>query len=262
MAITQRHLIIITVSLLGGLISPARLHGQTESKEPVVFRTLAIGNPEALSGLFYEQKGRPVQVRAGSTSLSPAYVCPPGGHLVLYRELPATTPDGVPQRVRMAEADFGDQGPYLLVLAAKSSTAGSGATGVMALPVRDSWDTHPAESVRIFNFSRRRAAVKLEADTVELATAESHVMPFPANARIFDLKVAVWENNAWMLASSNPPAIIPRTRLLMVITDTPPSPYNPHPVEVDINAVYDDSPPPAPMKPGIAMQTTTRSQTR
>lgn len=262
MAITQRHLITLAVLLLCGLVSSTPLRGQTGTAEPIQFRTLAIGNPEALSGLFYEHKGRPVPVRAGSTSLSPAYVCPPGGHLVLYREIPATTPDGAPQRVRMAEADFGDQGPYLLVLAAKSSTAGSVTPGVLALPFNDSWETHPAESVRIFNFSRRRTAIRSEADTVELATTESRVTSFPLNARIFDLKVAVWENGAWMLASSNPPAIIPRTRLLMVITDTPPSPYNPHPVEVDINAIYDDNPPPAPMKSVLAMQTATRSRTR
>ena len=130
-----------------------------------------------------------------------------------------------------------------------------------ALPISDSWDTHPVESLRIFNFSRRRAAIQIDTETVELATAQSHVAPFPKNAHIFELKVAILGTDKWMLASSNPPAIIPHTRLIIVITDMAPTPTNPHPTEVDINAVYDDSPPQEPKK-SIQLTQTARNSAR
>lgn len=259
MAIFKRHLTLFGAALLVILVLPSRSKGQTEAVAPVTFRTLAVGNAAAVTGLFYESQGKSVRLPADGMSLSAPYPSPPTGLIALYRELPPLKPGGPPQRVPVAEAQLGKNGPYLLVLTSEADPTIAGATRVKALPISDSWDTHPVESLRIFNFSRRRAAIQINTETVELATTQSHVSPFPKNARIFELKVAILGTEKWMLASSNPPALIPHTRLIIVITDMAPTPYNPHPVEVDINAVYDDRPPQEPKQPVSLAQTARNS---
>jgi hypothetical protein len=214
-----------------------------------MFRTLAIGNAAAVAGLFYESQGKSVRLPVSGMSLSASYPSPPTGLIALYRELPPVKPGTPPQRIPVAEAQLGKNGPYLLVLTSEADPTLPGGTKVSALPISDSWDTHPVESLRVFNFSRRRAAIQIDTETVELSTTQSHVAPFPKNTRIFELKVAILGTDKWMLASSNPPAIIPHTRLIIVITDMAPTSHNPHPTEVDINVVYDDRPPQEPKKP-------------
>lgn len=247
MAILQRHLSLLSVALFGLFVLPAKSQDQSETAVPVVFRTLAVGNATAVSGLFYDYKGKSVPVPVDGMSLSAPLSSPPSGRIALYRQLPPLKPGDPLRRVPVAEAQLGKNGPYLLLLTSAADPTTRGAIGVSALPISDSWDAHPVETVRIFNFSRRRAAIQLDSDTTELATTQSHVTPFPKNTRIVDMKVAIFEKNAWMLTSSNPPAIIPRTRLIVVITDMEPTPENPHPTEVDIHAVYDDRPPQKPI---------------
>lgn len=253
MVIPKRHLALFAAALLGLFVLPAKSQDQTQGAVPVVFRTLAVGNATIVSGLFYEYQGKSIPLPVDGMSLSAPLPSPPSGRIALYRQLPPLKPGDPPRRIPVAEAQLGKNGPCLLLLTAAADPTSPGATSISALPISDSWDAHPVETVRVFNFSRRRAAIQLEADTTELATTQSHVTPFPKNTRIVDMKVAILEKGEWLLVSGNPPAIIPRTRLIIVLTDMAPTPENPHPTELDIHAVYDDNPPLKPTPAQIAL---------
>lgn len=252
MALPNRYLTALVASTLSVLLINAAFtqvaHAQPDSSanaaapSPVTFRTLAVGNPAGVEKLLYESQGKSVPLQANTLDLSPAYFAPPGGRVALYRETPAVPPETKPRKVPIAEAQLGATGQYLLLLAAANGGK------VTPLAIDDSWSAQPPETLRVFNFSRRRVAIQIGNEASELTTSQSIVAPFPKNSRIVDLKVAVWEKNEWLLASNNPPALIPRTRLILVITDMAPSPENPRPVEVDINGVYDTRPPPEPAK--------------
>lgn len=243
MAYPKRHLTRRTASFAFFFWLSACAFAQ--SAPPVTFRTLAAGNSPALTGLFYESQGRSVPIQAGPLNLSPAYPAPDGGRLVVYREIPPVPPETNPKRIVVAETTLGKEGPCLVVLAATASK-------VAAVTFDDSWASQSEDSVRILNFSRRRTAIQLESNTAELNPAQDQVLPLRPGSHIADLKIAVLENNDWLLASNSPPAIIPRTRLIILITDMPPTPENPRPAEVDIWGVYDSSPPPRPAQDSAA----------
>lgn len=254
MALLQRHLTALA-AFVTGLTVPGVTSFAQSAPPPVMFRTLAVGNSAAVANLFYESKGRSVPLLAGSLNLSPFYPAPDDGHLVIYRELPAIPPETKPRKLVVAETRLVPTGPSLVMLAA---TIQAGSPGVTALTVNDAWDAQPADTVRVFNFSRRRTAIQLESATVELATAQSRVLPLAPDSRIADLKIAVWEKEAWQLESANPPAIIPRTRLVIVITDLEPTPQNPRPTEVNVFGIYDTNPPAAPKKDFSTVRTSSK----
>jgi hypothetical protein len=248
MAYLQRYLIAPTFLLLALCLCPPCASSQTEPPKPVMFRTLAVGNTAAVAGLRYADKGRTISLPAGSNSLSQPYPAPRSGHLVLFRELPPAAPGEPFRRIPVTEARLDADGPCLLVLTSFPDPADPGARKVTAIPVDDSWQVHPAETVRVFNFSRRNAALKIGPDTVELSPAQSHIARYPENSRVIDLKIAISDHGEWKLCSCSPQGIIPKTRMIVVITDEEPTPSNPFTREAEVNIIYDTAPPPEPRK--------------
>lgn len=245
MALFARHLIFSAVCLFG--LAGATRALAAEPAEPA-FRTLAVGKLSAVSGLHYEHAGKDVALAVNNIGLSPAYPAPRGGVLSLYRILPPAAPGEGPRKVPVAEARLEGSSQYLLVLSALSDPGSPGPVQVAALAVDDSWAAHPAESVRVFNFSRRRAAIQVSTptDTVVLATGESHVAPFPKKGRIVDLKIATQDQGGWVLRFNCPQGIIPKTRTLVVIHDVQPTKEEPNPDDISINTIYDTTPPAKP----------------
>lgn len=242
MAFTQRHL-TTGLTLFFGLVAAAQTHAQPEAEPSVLFRTIAVGTQ--VSGLFYEiSPGKPVAVSAGGAALSVPYVSPASGELSFYRELPPEEPNGKPRRVPVAEVHLGKSGPYMVILTSAASSADS--TTITPIVVDDSWSIHPLQTVRVFNFSKRHAAVMVAEETVEMDTNQSHVFSYPPKKGSFRFKVALVEANGWILRVSCPQGVIPDTRSTIVITDVVPTENEPHPVDVNITNVFDFTKPPPP----------------
>lgn len=246
MAYTPRHLTLVFTALLG-LLCVARAVAQPAEEPPVLFRTIAIGS--TVSGIFYEiAPGKLVAVSAGGSGLSQPYTSPRSGLISFFREVPSEEPGGKPRRVPVATARLGKGGPYLVVLESTADEAGR--TVVNALAIDDSWDVHPLKTVRVFNFSRRAAAVNVEAETRELSTTQSHVFSYPAKKGAARFKVALKEESKWVLRVSCPQGVLPQARSTVLITDVAPTEENPNPVDVNVTNVFDMSKPAAPTPVG------------
>jgi hypothetical protein len=250
MAICKRHLTrLLGLTLLCAVSLATSLRGQTQPEKQVLFRTLAVGNDAAFSGLFYDYKGKPVSLNAGSSNLSTLLPSPSNGRLSLYRQTPPPAPGEPPGTVPVAEVLIGKEGPYLVLLASTPNTIPPLNRKIAPLVVDESLETHPMLAIRLFNFSKRRIAVQLNSEAVELATSESHIFTPQPETPMIPFKVATQESGAWELRLSSQTPVIDPTRSIMIVTDVEPSPERPNPVDVMATTVFDDRLPPAKATP-------------
>lgn len=248
MAYLKRHLTLLAALAACSLASLPGL-AQTDAAPPPSFRTFGVGSTAATAGLFFEIKGKAVPLIIDSHGLSPSYPVPASGVVSLFRQAPPAAPGEPPRRVPVADARLAKSGPALLALVAVPT--GLSSRRISALPMDDSQETHPSDSARIFNFSRRTVALQTSAGPVELPSGASHIVPYPEKGRVIDLKIAIREKGGWMLCSTSPQGIIPKTRMIVVIADDDPTPENPSPVEPVLATIYDTAPPPVPAN-GVA----------
>lgn len=210
---------------------------------PVTFSTLAVG--QSISGLLYEEKGKTYPLYAEVGGLSQSYPRPKDGKFVIFRLVPPTPPETEPKRVNIANAVIGNEGPYLVLLAASKDTeAAPGGVAVQVLD--DSWATHPLKTFRFLNFSKRNMAVQLGNATQVIPSGQSHVFPPQGDGVDFDFKVAVFEVDGWVLRLVSTQSIVPRTRATAIIADIIPTPEVPHPVDINVFTFYDSNQPPRP----------------
>ena len=240
MAFTQRYLKPASLCLLSLSVALV-LRAQQPLEKPVTFRAMAVGN--SVSALLYElAPGKIVPLSAGSSDLSQPYASPPGGLVAFFREGPPERPGEKPKRIPIAKAQLGSGGPYLVVLSLPPT--GSNGMSVETIVVDDSWTAHPMKTVRVFNFSKRRAALQVGADNQELVTGGSHVFPYPPGKGSILFKVALMEEQGWVLRTNCPQGIIPNTRSTVIITDVVPTVDEPNPVDINVANVFDFSQPP------------------
>ena len=250
MAIRKRHLArVLGLTLLCAATWGTALPGQPLPEKQVLFRTLAVGNDAAFSGLFYDYKGKPAALNAGSNNLSTLLPSPANGRLSLYRQTPPPAPGDAPGKIPVAEALLGKGGPYLVLLTSTPDTLPPLNRRITLLAVDESAETHPLLAIRLFNFSKRRIAVQLNSDAIELATADSHIFTPPPDTPMIPFKVATQESGAWELRLSSQTPVIAPTRSIVVVTDVEPTPERPNPVDIMATTAFDDRPPPAKAKP-------------
>lgn len=196
-------------------------HAQSEAPR-ATFRTFAIG--ENVADIFYELSGKPVPVTAATAGLSTPYDVPAGGRIVFYRLQPADTPEGKPQRVTVADVNLNGVGPFLVFMADKPGTPGK----ILVQVVDDSWQTHPVETIRLFNFSRREVAARIviKEVVVELTPGQDRVLPYPVIGQ-FWMQAATKESTGWVMRVSAPQVAPPKARITAIIFDELPSPDRP-----------------------------------
>jgi hypothetical protein len=239
---TKSLLITLTLLCFTALTSPLSCGQGTSAEPPVLFRTLALA--EVVSGIFYDDtRGRPVQLNAGS-GLSAPYTCPPDGVLSLYRQEPPVPPETTPRRVRVAETRLGKGGPWLLLLARLPGPAQTETVQVLALD--DSWAAHPVGTMRVFNFSRRKALVKTGEETGELPVGGSRLFSYHGETDQSWVQVAMHEEDGWVLRAGGPQATIQKTRSTLVLADPPPTPVDPDPRTLLIRNLVEVAPLPPP----------------
>lgn len=209
---------------------------------PAAFRTLAFSAD--VSEVFYDLRGKPVPVAAATAGLSMPYEVPTGGRVVFYRLQPAETPEGKPRRVTVTDANLNGSGPFLLFMAARPESPG----GIWMQEVEDSWETHPADTIRLFNFSRRNVAVRIVIKDVvaELLPGQERILPYVANGQ-FWMQAATKEAEGWVMRVSAPQVAPPTARITAIMFDQQPTPDRPVTHELDLVKYIDVAPkPPAP----------------
>ncbi|MET0263962.1 MAG: hypothetical protein ABW223_13750 [Rariglobus sp.] len=234
--------IALTGALTGCLFSLFALAAQAQSEpSPATFRTLAISAdvPE----VFYDLRGKPVQVTAATSGLSMPNEVPAGGRVVFYRLQPAETSEGKPRRITVADVRLSGTGPFLLFMAERPDSP-----ELTVQVVDDSWETHPAETIRLFNFSRRNVVVKIVIKdlVVELQTGQDRVLPYGKTGQ-FWFQAATQEPEGWVMRVSAPQVSPPQTRITAILFDQKPTPDRPLTRELDLVKFIDVVPtPPAP----------------
>ena len=209
---------------------------------PATFRTLGIGGD--VSDIFCDLRGKPVPVTAAAAGLSMPYEVPAGGRIAFYRLRSAETPEGKPRRVTVAEVNLNGAGPFLLFMGAKPGAPGE----VLVQVVDDSWQTHPAETIRLFSFSRRHVVVKIVIKdvVVELTPGQDRILPYGATGQ-FWIQAATREAEGWVMRVSAPQVAPPTTRITAIMFDEQPSADRPVTHELQLVKFIDVVPkPPAP----------------
>jgi hypothetical protein len=248
-----------TQTLIIGLLAVACGYSQSPSpqtKTPIFqFRTAGLGNITPFTGLLFDSNRKPASVATRYINLSEPYERQDAGPVVLYREVAPVPPETKPTKVPVVTAELGKAPLYLMVLIGSHPDPTATTTTTPSLTtciVDDSWEAHPVDTVRVFNFSRRRVAVQIEDFTTELSTTESTVFPYPKNKGIIRLKVATLESAGWKLRSTTPQGIISGTRSNIFVEDFKPEIEDPNPEDINVFNLVDPLPPPPPPNQVVA----------
>ena len=223
---TLRHAAPHAVRLLSffAVLCPS-LSAQSPAEEkpaPVLFQTLSIGEP--VSGLFYDLRGKAVPIQAYNSELSDLYETPVDRTVLIYRLMPAPTPEQPPQKQPVAKLHLSKNHPHLILM--KMAANGG---GLVVPNLEDSWTLHPEGTFRIINTSKRAIAVQLGAEQVTIASGGTHTFLSAGKGYDFDFKTASQEGDGWILRVQSPQAILPRTRATIIVSDPPPTPRDPNP---------------------------------
>lgn len=244
MAISKRYLNLFGIAI-AVLVSGRVVFAQQPEEQPVLFRVISAGN--TVTNLFYDlTPGKRVAVNASSSSLSSPYTCPATGLISFYREIPSDKPGEPPHKVAITEARLGKGGPYLIMLSYLEG--GSNPLKMDSRVIDDSWVAHPNETLRVFNLSKRRAAlqVNINSEMKELATNESHVFSYPRRKGSVSFKVALLEDGKWVFRLNSAQGILPNTRATIMMTDIDPTEETPNPMDINITNIFDFSKQPPP----------------
>lgn len=202
--------------LLALLVASSALHAQTPAANSTTFRTLALG--KSLSNVYYDHDGKAVRITAGSSGFSSPYPGTPGSEIELYRELPPDKPGEVPRRVSLSTFELGEVGPFLILIKVDPENPDD----LLIKVVDDSWELHPLGFMRVFNYSPRKALVKVGEEITELNPTQSHQFPYSDKLQVW-LQAAVLEEEEWVLRVSAPQVIVPDSRSTVVMIDQEPS---------------------------------------
>lgn len=220
---------------LAGAALAFEARAETASAKPANFRTLALGT--TVSGVCFDRNGRQVLVTAGSTGFSAPYAAPSDGKIAFYRMLPAETPGAPARRAGLADIRLDGEGPFLIFMLAPADKPAE----ARMLTVDDSWTAHPSRTLKIHNFSRRAALVKVGEESAELAPSRSGLFAYPQGT--LWLQVATKETEGWVLRLSGPQMTLPRSRSTIVLVDQLPSEDRPVANDLLVRNLIDPEPP-------------------
>lgn len=229
MALAQRHLIRAVLGLLAFVLaltaraqSPAPAAGAEAS---VQFRVVTMSKVETL--LFDAGKTTEV-INAGIGSFSRLYPAPKSLDVTFYKQTPNPDPKLPPIKTPLAKAQLpaGKPGPFLILL--NRNPAGS-ELDFSTLVIDSSLEAFPAKTYRVFNYSKRRLAVRLADSNLVLATAQSDLVPYPATRKAWLQVAADEKNDGWLLVSSSPQAVGDHSRTTIFLVDIAASDRDPNP---------------------------------
>lgn len=248
MAHLIRHLIFGSVATVALLVAPRGL-AQDTSTPPATFKTLLVTETSGvLTGLFYDHEGRQTRLSVSSERLSPAYPAPAGGVISVYREVIAPG-EGKPRRIPVVDIQLGAH-PRSLLLLSSTPTPDGAFPGLQGQVLDSSFDAHPRDAIRIFNFSPSRLALRAgDSSPFEMSPGQQKVVPYPpANAELpaLWLQAAMLKDNQWSVEISRPQSIIQgNTRAIWILRETQGSLDRPGPT-LALRSLVESVPAPTP----------------
>jgi len=222
MALFFRHLIAALVPLA---LASASAQSPKPPAPPPQFRIVSMSDVETF---LFDINKKKETVYASVGAFSPLYPAPPSRDLLLYKEEPNPDPKLPPTKVPLAKAKLpGDgPGPFLILV---HRTAAGAALPYETTVINHSLLDHPANTFRVFNFSKRRLAVNLADQNLILEKGQSDRVPYP-NTRKTWLKVAANEDDGnWLLVSSSPHSVGTDSRTTIFLVDIAPSALDQNP---------------------------------
>jgi hypothetical protein len=227
MAFPQRNLILGLCVALCLAVVHAKSAPPAKSW-PDTFKALLIARDLTVIGdLYYDVGKTQVLFSASTQRLSRAYPVPPSGKAEVYRLEPAVPPATTPVKVPIAEIEFTNGGPWLVLM---SVIQANGITTKIQTQVIDaSLAAHPQGSVRIYNFCQAPMAISAGDDRFSLARGQAHLVSYPDSPTpALWLKCAVRKEDDWSLEISSAQTIVPgNTRAMWLLYDQPGTAENP-----------------------------------
>ena len=228
MALAQRHLIRAILGLcLFAFASIARAQSPAPAavNAPVLFRVVTMSQVETL---FFDAGKTRETINAGIGSFSRLYPAPKSLTVTFYKEVPNPDPKLGSLRVTLAKAQLpaGKPGPFVIIL--NRNPAGS-ELDFASLVLDASLDAFPAKTYRVFNYSKRRLAVRLADVNLVLSTAQSDFVPYPATRKAWLQVAADEKNDGWLLVSSSAQAVGANSRTTIFLVDIAASDRDPNP---------------------------------
>lgn len=248
MALSRRNLIQALAYTCMALLSSSVSFAQSASELTQSFRTLGVRR--AAPTLFYNIGSEEIPLFAGDSSLSGKYKAPKSGVLELYCYVPAAEPELPPVKVILAETKLpGPSENFVLIASAANEESVTGAPSIAVRAVDASLEAHPLDTIRVFNFSKRRTATKVGETFAEIPSGGDAFFDFPEGNKVW-VQIAAYEGieTGWKLRNGGPKAIFPDTRSLIILSDAYPSESDPKGERLNLRNVIDSNPP-APRSP-------------
>lgn len=226
MALTQRYLIraVFSLLLLTAVVARAQTPPAPEPPPPQ-FRVVTMSGVETF---FFDVEKKQEVLTPGVGSFSRLYPSPKNREVVFYTMAANPDPKLPPVKVSVAKAQLPGQkpGPFLIVLAANPATA---ELKFSALVIDHSLEAHPANSYRVFNFSKRRLAANVAGVKMVLPTGQHENAPYPNSRKAWIQIAADEKDDGWLLVSSSPHPVGVNSRTTIFLVDITPSERDPNP---------------------------------
>ena len=228
MALAQRYLIRVILGLLPLAAAVSHAQAPVAVEPPVQFRVVAMSGLETF---FFDVDKKKEVLNACVGAFSRLYPAPKSRDVIFYMEVPNADPKLPPVKVPLAKAILPAQnpGPFLILLTKNPAGA---ETKFSALVIDNSLEAYPKNTYRVFNFSKRRLAVRLAEKSLVLVSGQSQEVPYPDTRKAW-LQVAADENEAgWLLVSSSAQPVGTNTRTTVFLLDIAPSELDPNPLGI------------------------------
>ena len=225
MALAQRYLIRVLASLLPLAAVFSRAQSPDAPEPTPQFRMVSMAQVETF---FFDVEKKKEQLNACVGSLSRLYPAPKNREIVFYAEVPNADPKLPPAKVPLSKAVLPphNPGPFLILL---RKNPGGSELKFTTLVIDNSLESYPANTYRVFNFSKRRLAVRLAEKNLVLASGQSQTVPYPDTRKAW-LQVAADENGAgWLLVSSSAQPVGTNSRTTVFLVDLAASEFDPNP---------------------------------
>lgn len=226
MAFFKRHLTTIYIGIFCLLGSQS----YAQAPDPAVsqFRVLSMAEVETL---LFDVDKEPKYLTANVGKMSSLYPAPKSGDVVFYKESPNPDPKLPPIKTPLAKAHLptGSIGPFIILIIPNSE----GSILKFSTVVLDhSLEKFPANTYRVYNYSKRQLAVRLADIDLLLNTTESSSVPYPDSNKAW-LKVAANDQDeGWLLVRSSPQSVSANTRTTIFLVDLKPTPRSPNPLGI------------------------------
>ncbi|MBT62294.1 MAG: hypothetical protein CML13_03690 [Puniceicoccaceae bacterium] len=202
---------------------------QTSPAPEAQFRVVSMSDVETV--LFDLDKEQEVLIASVGT-FSRLYPAPKDGNVVFYKETPNPESGLPPIKTPLAKSQLPSQsvGPYLILLIPNNSP--NTKLKFKTVVLDHSLENFPANTYRVYNYSKRQLAVRLAEANLLLSTAESGSVPYPDGRKAW-LKVAANDQDeGWLVVRSAPQPVGSNTRTTVFLVDIEPSELDPNPLGI------------------------------